>query len=154
MGSWNHLGRTGNMIIEDFMRQICVPLENSAYFGNGDGFDSNPDMYRDTKLMIRYILQDRNSGIGVESMTAKYAEIVIRSIAPSMWTKSFRGICRRYRRVSFQHSESKHSLKLCRIVYPSNTEMTYSYKACSRNKFGRTSIMAQDITGTGPTVSR
>ena len=38
------MGCAGNMIIEDFMRQICVPLENSAYFGDGDGIDSNPDI--------------------------------------------------------------------------------------------------------------
>ena len=38
------MGRAGNMIIEDFMRQICVPLENIAYFGDGDGIDSNPDI--------------------------------------------------------------------------------------------------------------
>ena len=31
------------MIIEDFMMQICVPLENSAYFGAGDGVDSTPE---------------------------------------------------------------------------------------------------------------
>ena len=31
------------MIIEDFMMQICVPLENSAYFGTGDGVDSTPE---------------------------------------------------------------------------------------------------------------
>ena len=31
------------MIIKDFLRQMCVPLENSAYFGDGDGFNSNPD---------------------------------------------------------------------------------------------------------------
>ena len=37
------MGRTGNIIIEDFRRQICVPLENSAYFCDGDGVDSNPD---------------------------------------------------------------------------------------------------------------
>ena len=37
------MGRTGNMIIEDFMRQICLPLGNSAYSGDGDGANSNPD---------------------------------------------------------------------------------------------------------------
>ena len=26
---------TGNMIVKDIMKQICVPLENSAYFGDG-----------------------------------------------------------------------------------------------------------------------
>ena len=30
------------MIIKDFIRQMCVPLENGAYFGDGDGFKSNP----------------------------------------------------------------------------------------------------------------
>ena len=30
------------MITEDLMRQICVPLEKSAYFGDGDGVDLNP----------------------------------------------------------------------------------------------------------------
>ena len=36
MGSWNHMGHTGNMIIKDFIRQMCVLLENSLYFGDGD----------------------------------------------------------------------------------------------------------------------
>ena len=36
MGSWNHMGHTGNMIIKDFIRQMCVPLENSVYFGDWD----------------------------------------------------------------------------------------------------------------------
>ena len=39
MESWNHMGRTGNMIIKDFLRQMCVPLENNAYFGDGDTFN-------------------------------------------------------------------------------------------------------------------
>ena len=42
MESWNYMGRTGNMIIKDFLRQMRVPLENSPYFGDGDGFNSNP----------------------------------------------------------------------------------------------------------------
>ena len=37
------MGHTGNMIIKDFIRQICVTLENSVYFGDGDRFNSNPD---------------------------------------------------------------------------------------------------------------
>ena len=39
------MGRTGNMItgIKDFLRQMCVNLEKSAYFGDGDGFNSNPE---------------------------------------------------------------------------------------------------------------
>ena len=41
VGSWNHMGYTGNMIMKDFMRQMCVPFENSAYFGDGDGVCSN-----------------------------------------------------------------------------------------------------------------
>ena len=41
--SWNHTGCTGNMIIKDFVREIHVPLENSAYFSDGDGVDSNPE---------------------------------------------------------------------------------------------------------------
>ena len=36
------MGCTGNMVMKDFLRQMCVPLENSAYFGDGDGFNSNP----------------------------------------------------------------------------------------------------------------
>ena len=36
------MGRTGNMIIKDFVRQMCVPLENSVYF-DGDSFNSNAD---------------------------------------------------------------------------------------------------------------
>ena len=37
------MGHTGNMIIKDFIRQMCVPLENNVYFGDGDGFNSNPE---------------------------------------------------------------------------------------------------------------
>ena len=36
---------TGNMIIKDFIRQVCVPLKNSVYFGDGDGLNSNPDKW-------------------------------------------------------------------------------------------------------------
>ena len=36
------MGHIGNMIIKDFIRQMCVPLENRVYFGDGDGFNSNP----------------------------------------------------------------------------------------------------------------
>ena len=36
------MGCTGNIIIKDFLRQMCVALENSAYFGDGDSFNSNP----------------------------------------------------------------------------------------------------------------
>ena len=43
-GSKNHMGWSGNMIIKDFIRQICVSLENNVYFGDWDGFKSNPDM--------------------------------------------------------------------------------------------------------------
>ena len=44
MGSWNHMEHTGNytLIIKDFIRQMCVLLENSVYFGDEDGFNSNP----------------------------------------------------------------------------------------------------------------
>ena len=41
-GSWSHMGHTGNVIIKDFMGQMCVPFENSAYFGDGACFNSNP----------------------------------------------------------------------------------------------------------------
>ena len=38
------MGHTGNMIIKYFIRQMCVPLiGNSVYFGDGDGFNSNPE---------------------------------------------------------------------------------------------------------------
>ena len=37
------MGRIGNMIIKDFLRQMCVPLENSAYSSDGDGFNLNPE---------------------------------------------------------------------------------------------------------------
>ena len=51
------MGHTGNMIIEDFMRQICVPLENNAYFGDGDGVDSNPYIWvLDLSYTSRYHL--------------------------------------------------------------------------------------------------
>ena len=33
---------TGNMIIENGIRQMCVPVENIAYFGDGDTVSSNP----------------------------------------------------------------------------------------------------------------
>ena len=36
------MGRIENMITEDFMRQICIPLENIWYFGDGDGVDASP----------------------------------------------------------------------------------------------------------------
>ena len=45
MGSWNHMGHNENMI-KDFIRQMCVPLENSVYFGDGDGFNSDPAKVR------------------------------------------------------------------------------------------------------------
>ena len=38
------MGHIGNIIIKKFQRQMCVPLENSAYFGDEDGFNSNPDI--------------------------------------------------------------------------------------------------------------
>ena len=44
MGSWNHMGHTENMIIKDFIMQMCVRLENSLYFSGGDSFSSNPDL--------------------------------------------------------------------------------------------------------------
>ena len=38
------MGHTGNMIIKYFIRQMCVPLiGNCVYFGDGDGFNSNPE---------------------------------------------------------------------------------------------------------------
>ena len=48
------MGRTGNMI-EDFMRQIYDPLENSAYFGDGDAdigktFGPLPDRRTDNHM--------------------------------------------------------------------------------------------------------
>ena len=42
------MGRTGNMIFKDFLRQMCVPSENSADFGDGDGFNSNPEYVHST----------------------------------------------------------------------------------------------------------
>ena len=42
MGSWNHIESTGNIIIKDCIRQMSVPLENSVYFGDGDGINSKP----------------------------------------------------------------------------------------------------------------
>ena len=41
----NQKGRTGNMIIKDLIRQMCVLLENSMYFDNADGINSNPEIY-------------------------------------------------------------------------------------------------------------
>ena len=41
------MGHSGNMIVKYVVRQICVPLENSAYFADGYGVDSSrlePDM--------------------------------------------------------------------------------------------------------------
>ena len=38
------MGHNGNLIIKDFIRQMCVPLENSVYFGDGDGVNSDPDL--------------------------------------------------------------------------------------------------------------
>ena len=37
------MGRTGNMINKDFIWQMYVSLVTSAYFGDGDGVDSNPE---------------------------------------------------------------------------------------------------------------
>ena len=31
------------MIIKDFIRQMCIPLENSAYFGDCDSVNSKPE---------------------------------------------------------------------------------------------------------------
>ena len=42
---------TGNMIIKDFIRQMWVPLENSAYFGDGDGINWNPDLIHCGQMM-------------------------------------------------------------------------------------------------------
>ena len=36
---WKH---DSLMIVKDFLWQMCVPLENSTYFGDGNGFNSNP----------------------------------------------------------------------------------------------------------------
>ena len=36
------MGHTGNIITKDFIRQMSVPVENRAYFGDGDRFNSNP----------------------------------------------------------------------------------------------------------------
>ena len=46
MGSWNHMGCTENMIIKGVIRQMCMPFENSVYFGDGDDVNSNPGYYR------------------------------------------------------------------------------------------------------------
>ena len=48
------MGRTGNMIIKDLLRQMCVPLENSAHFGDGGGFKSNPK-FTDAYLYIHHL---------------------------------------------------------------------------------------------------
>ena len=37
------MGSTANMIIQDVVRQMYAPLENSAYFVDGDSIDLNPD---------------------------------------------------------------------------------------------------------------
>ena len=42
MGSWDNMRGIGNKIIKDFIRQMCIPLESTAYFGDGDGVNSNP----------------------------------------------------------------------------------------------------------------
>ena len=39
------MGHNENMI-KDLIRQMCVPLENSVYFGDGDGFNSDPAKVR------------------------------------------------------------------------------------------------------------
>ena len=31
------------LITKDFVQQVCIALEDSAYFGDGDSIDSNPD---------------------------------------------------------------------------------------------------------------
>ena len=36
------MGRTGNMILQDFIRQMCILLENRVYFGDGDSVNMNP----------------------------------------------------------------------------------------------------------------
>ena len=56
VGSWNHMGHTGITIIQDFIRQMCVPLENSAYFGDGDGVDSNPVLRRYDDLVLQFVI--------------------------------------------------------------------------------------------------
>ena len=43
MGSWDHMGHTGNTFIKDVARQMCIPLDNGMYFGDGNGVDLNPD---------------------------------------------------------------------------------------------------------------
>ena len=35
MGSWNHKECTGNIIIKDVVRQICISLQNSVYLVMG-----------------------------------------------------------------------------------------------------------------------
>ena len=45
MASWNHMGCTENMIIKDVMRHMCVPLQKSVYFGDGDGINSKSDQH-------------------------------------------------------------------------------------------------------------
>ena len=37
------MGHTGNMIIKNFTRQMCIPLETCSYFGDWAGVDTNPD---------------------------------------------------------------------------------------------------------------
>ena len=58
MVSWNHLERTGTMIIEDVKWQICVPFENVTHFGDEDSVKSNPDMKWTSRLpkLKKYLL--------------------------------------------------------------------------------------------------
>ena len=51
------MGHTGNMIIEDCVRQMCVPLENSVYFGDGDGFNSNLAFEHCMVLFLSFLFQ-------------------------------------------------------------------------------------------------
>ena len=55
MESWNQMGHTGNMIIKNFLRQMCLPLENRAYVGDGNGFNSKPAY--EIKYKIHYKLK-------------------------------------------------------------------------------------------------
>ena len=52
------MGRTGNMIIKDCLRQMCVPIENSAYFGDGGGFNSNPGCKFLTRHYVEFLINE------------------------------------------------------------------------------------------------
>ena len=66
---WDHWD-AGSMVFKDFLRQMCILLENRAYFGDGDGFNSrldfhmkklaNPYTFQRTKIISKLHLGDKN----------------------------------------------------------------------------------------------